>query len=110
MAFKYKSKVPLRSDGVPVVSNTGGGEDTNIGGVIARGPTREERKQQQQRDREFGDTSDIDSMLQRVRGTIIKQETHLPKGGDMETYDKNEWTRLNKKSHNKTNNTYYSWH
>jgi hypothetical protein len=79
---------------------------------IAHVPTRTEVKRQQYKDQLFGDYSDIKPMLQRVGGTMIRQEEHLT-SGDWQTYDKNEWTKMKERassSFNSKNNTSYYWH
>jgi hypothetical protein len=73
--------------------------------------TRKEIQVQRQREKEFGDTSDLDPYLKKVGGYIVRQETHLPKG-DYDTYDRNEWENMRQKriSYNNSNNTSYYVH
>jgi hypothetical protein len=106
MVIKYKSKLPLGSDGKPVDGST------NLGGTIAHMPTRQERKEQEQKNKEFRDYSDIKPMLRRIGGTMISQEEQLPKQGDTPvlTPDEMKAEKIKVKSVNTVNNSWYSWH
>jgi|SRR5215211_1969765 len=109
---KYKSKVPLNSSGKPADNQT----EENI--PIAHLPTRDERKQQQQKEQEFGNYDDIKPMLRKVGGTLMKQE-EIPKPqnvDDKQTFTKDEWSAIREgekakvRSVNVKSNTWYSWH
>jgi hypothetical protein len=77
-------------------------------------PLSKSRKEElAERRRQKGQASydDIKNMLQNVGGHIVASEEYLPPG-DWQTYNKNEWTRLNEKSvaHRREGSTYYTWH
>ena len=76
---------------------------------IAHTPTRAEQLAKREYDKKFAYADDIMPMLKKVGGTLIESEQRLPQV-DRQTYDKNEWERLNEKSFNKKNNAYYTWH
>jgi len=81
---KYKSKMPLGDDNRPADAV----KEEEF--PVAHVPTRTERAEQQRKEQEFGDYSDLKPILQKVRGYMVSQETYLPKG-DLQTLSDEEW-------------------
>jgi hypothetical protein len=61
------------------------------------------------RQREFPGSDDILPMLEKIGGTLIKSEEHLPQGADKETMS-NEELDKQRESRNKFQNRYWTWH
>jgi hypothetical protein len=72
---------------------------------------RTQQREQYYKQKQFGDTSDIDGMLKGMKATIVRQETIIPKG-DYETYDAETWKAMNDKNslYNRRSGNSIRWH
>ena len=75
---------------------------------IASKGTRTQELAQRRYKKQFEYADDIMPMLKKVGGTLVDSKQNPPQA-DKRTYTGEEWKKLNEKSHNSRNNTYYSW-
>jgi hypothetical protein len=103
--MKYKSKIPVGSDGKP----TKVVEEENF--PVAHKPTRAEEMEKRLKEKQFGDYSDIKDMLVKSRATLISNEEYLPKG-DLATYSNEELSKMKqtRRSYNSFSNTSYYYY
>ena len=105
--INYNPDMPLADNGRPPQE-----EETFVHGHTPSRMeelTKRDRKLERGRDI-VGDTSDIQSMLDRTGGYVVKQTEDLHQSSPgYETYDAETWKNLREKSHNRRTNTYYSW-
>jgi len=78
--------------------------------AIDHTPTRKEIMAKRMREKQFGDYSDIESMLKRVGGTMISQTEHIPQlPGDKQTLSRQELSQQQRESRNRAQNRYWTW-
>lgn len=70
--------------------------------------SRNQELDDRRRQREFPGSDDILPMVEKVGGTLIKSEEHLPPG-DKETLSKQEFDQR-RESRNKAQGRYWTWH